>query len=579
MMRFSIRIQLLGIFLLVVAAMILIGWQGIAGMMYMKESIHDIYNDHFQPAEMVSDANVGLSEWTHTLLGHVIADDTRAMDEYEQILLEQKGVVLESLQELYKLEHETDDIEAGRKLEDAFRAALPLSEQMVGLSRAGKTREASLFYQKELKSAIDGLEIDMAEFHEHQDKEISEANDAAREYQKRGMNRIMWIFGISFAVVFGICIYIANKIIFSVNQMVRVATDVAEGDLTVNLPSDSRRDEIGDLTEAFRKMIRSLKEMSGVADQISKGNLTVDVKPQSEKDILGNSFSEMAINLRTAIMEIREAVDIVTTSASEIMASTAQVVAGATETATAVNQTTSTVEEVKQTALVATEKAGDVSDRAENSIQVSKNGRDSVDRVIEGMNLINRHTESIAESIVRLSEQNQTISEIIATVNDFAEQSNLLAVNAAIEASKAGERGKGFMVVAHEIKNLAEQSKQATSHVRTILNDIQKATSAAVMVTEQGSKAVEAGSSQSVDTGKAISIMSDSISESAQAAMQITASIKQQSVGMDQVAQAMENIKQASQQNVSAVKQVESSAHNLHGLGQKLQELVETYKV
>ncbi|MDO8706310.1 MAG: methyl-accepting chemotaxis protein, partial [Sulfuricaulis sp.] len=179
-----------------------------------------------------------------------------------------------------------------------------------------------------------------------------------------------------------------------------------------------------------------------------------------------------------------------------------------------------------------------------------------------------------AESIVRLSEQSQAIGEIIATVNDLAEQSNLLAVNAAIEANKAGEQGKGFAVVAQEVKSLAEQSKQATAQVRTILGDIQKATSTAVLATEQGNKAVEAGVKQTTETGESIRLLADSIAEAAQAATQIAASSQQQMVGMDQVALAMENIKQASVQNVAGTKQAEAAAQNLHELGQKLNDLI-----
>jgi methyl-accepting chemotaxis protein len=187
--------------------------------------------------------------------------------------------------------------------------------------------------------------------------------------------------------------------------------------------------------------------------------------------------------------------------------------------------------------------------------------------------------ESIAESIVRLSEQSQSIGEIIATVNDLAEQSNLLAVNAAIEAAKAGEQGKGFAVVAQEVKSLSEQSKQATAQVRTILGDIQRATSAAVLATEQGNKAVQAGVKQTTETGEAIRLLADSIAEAAQAATQIAASSQQQMVGMDQVALAMENIKQASVQNVSGTRQAEVAAQSLHELGQKLQQLAAQYKV
>jgi len=185
----------------------------------------------------------------------------------------------------------------------------------------------------------------------------------------------------------------------------------------------------------------------------------------------------------------------------------------------------------------------------------------------------------IGEGIMRLSEQGQAIGEIMATVNDLAEQSNLLAVNASIEAAKAGEHGKGFAVVAQEVRSLAQQSKQATAQVRTILSDFQKATSAAVLATEQGVKAVDLGVKQSGETNDAIRMLADSVSEAAQAAAQIAASSQQQRVGMDQVALAMENIKQASLQNVSSTKQGESAAMNLHTLGQKMKQLVDQYQV
>ena len=192
-----------------------------------------------------------------------------------------------------------------------------------------------------------------------------------------------------------------------------------------------------------------------------------------------------------------------------------------------------------------------------------------MEETLAGMNRIREQMEFIAGSIVRLSEQSQAIGEIIATVNDLAEQSNLLAVNAAIEAAKAGEQGKGFAVVAQEVKSLAEQSKQATAQVRGILGDVQKATSAAVMATEQGSKVVEAGVKQSAEVNEAIRQLGESIAEAAQASTQIAASSQQQVVGMDQVAQAMESIKVASAQNVAGTKQAEAAAQQLHEPGRE----------
>ncbi len=284
-------------------------------------------------------------------------------------------------------------------------------------------------------------------------------------------------------------------------------------------------------------------------------------------------------DLKRVMQEVQDSVNILAPAASEILMTTTQVAATAVETATAVSETTTTVEEVKQTAQVSNQKAQYVSEIAQKTAQASQSGKKSVEESIEVMNRIREQMESIAESIVRLSEQGQTIGEIISTVGDFAEQSNLLAVNAAIEAARAGEHGKGFAVVAQEIRSLAEQSKQATAQVRAILMDIQKATNSAVMATEQGTKAVEAGEKQSSQAGEAIRILADSFTEAALASMQIAASSQQQLAGMNQIVTAMENIRLASDQNVTGTKKTETAANNLHGLGQKLKELVEHYKM
>jgi methyl-accepting chemotaxis protein len=387
--------------------------------------------------------------------------------------------------------------------------------------------------------------------------------------------------GISVALL--VCLFCAflltRNIARPLGSIAAVAERIAAGDLGGTLSATSRGDEVGVLSRTFARMTASLQATAEVARRIAVGDLTVEVKPISERDVLGTAFYAMVKGLRELTREIRDGVGVLATSTSEILATTTQVAAGAGETATAVSETTSTVEEVKQTSQVASEKAGYVSETAQKSAQVSQTGRKSVDETIACMSRIHEQMDLIAEGIVRLSEQGQSIGEIMASVNDLAEQSNLLAVNASIEAAKAGEQGKGFAVVAQEVRSLAQQSKQATAQVRTILTDFQKATSAAVLAAEQGSKAVDSGVKQSGEASEAIRMLAESISESAQAAVQIAASSQQQRVGMDQVALAMENIKQASLQNLSSTRQTESAAQNLHTLGQKMKQLVERYQV
>ena len=372
---------------------------------------------------------------------------------------------------------------------------------------------------------------------------------------------------------------ITRNISGPLRELSGAADKIAVGDLAVNISSNGRSDEVGVLANTFSRMTTSLQGMADVATKIAARDLRVVVKRQSDKDVLGNAFVAMVDNLRQATSELSEGVNVLSSSGSEILASTAQVASGAAEVGTAIVQTTSTIEEVKQTALVSSQKAKSVSESAQKAVHTAQEGKKSVDASLDGMKRIQTQMESIADSVVKLSEQGQAIGEIIATVNDLAEQSNLLAVNAAIEAAKAGDQGKGFAVVAQEVKSLAEQSKQATAQIRTILGDVQKATTGAVLTTEQGNKAVDAGVKQSAEAGEAIKSLADIITEAAQAATQIAASSQQQLVGTDQVAAAMESIKQASMQNAAGTKQAEAAARNLHELGQKLRRLVEQYRV
>lgn len=279
---------------------------------------------------------------------------------------------------------------------------------------------------------------------------------------------------------------------------------------------------------------------------------------------------------RAITRKLREGVAQISSATAEILATTTQVASGAAETATSVNETTATVEEAKQTAHASAQKAKYVLDSAQKSAQVSQKGKASVTQTVEGMNRIREQMEDVAESIARLSEQSQAIGEIIGTVNDLADQSNLLAVNAAIEAAKAGEHGKGFAVVAQEVKSLAEQSKQATTQVRGILSDVQKATNAAVLATEQGTKAVESGVKLSADSSESIQILAESIGEFSQVATQIVASVQQQLAGMDQIALAMGNIKQATEQNLGGTKQAEQAAQGLNSLAELLRSMIQS---
>jgi len=331
-----------------------------------------------------------------------------------------------------------------------------------------------------------------------------------------------------------------------------------------------------------RSLARPITILASVATEVSKGDLTVHVpkfKRDDEIGALANVFRQMVHNLREQIARVREGVGILSQSATEISTTVSQVATSTAETSTAVTETTTTVEQVRQAARLASEKAKKVALSSQQAVEISSAGKGATEDTVVRMNLIKEQMESIGETVVRLSEHSQAIEEIIGSVQDLADQSNLLAVNASIEAARAGDHGRGFAVVAQEIKTLADQSKQATAQVRTILDETRKWVSAVVMATEQGGKAVQAGVEQSKLAGESISKLSQSVLSSSQVASVIEASSEQQSVGVDQVSNAMASIEHAMKQSLDGTARLESSAQRLADLGGQLKDLVHRYKV
>jgi len=282
---------------------------------------------------------------------------------------------------------------------------------------------------------------------------------------------------------------------------------------------------------------------------------------------------------RSVMRTVAPVVIDVTMASRQVLGAASQVTASAVETATAIAQAATTVDEVRQTSLLANQKATGLCDASREGETAAENGREAVGEIVGGMNHIRDQIAAVAETVVRLSDQTKAADQIVSTTNQLAEQSNLLSVNAAIEAAGAGEYGKGFGVVADEIRNLATQSKQAAQQVRAILADIQRATDAAVMATEQGAKTIDLNIRRSAESGAAIDGLADGVDRSAQASQQIAASTQQQLIGMDQISQAMESINGAGAQNAVAARQMESEAMRLDEAAAKLARLIGYVKV
>jgi len=331
-----------------------------------------------------------------------------------------------------------------------------------------------------------------------------------------------------------------------------------------------------------RTFCSPLEKLTEVTQRVADGDLTTTIdapKGNDEVARLARSFQEMLASQREVVGRLKEAVSSLTNSTREINDATTQQSATGSEQAGAVAETTATVDQVNEAFGRTSQMIQSVTDLSARAVDVSHAGQTAVDDNVNGMREVNEKMESIADNTMALSEKTQLIGEIISTVNDISEQSKFLALNASIEAARAGEHGRGFAVVAMEVRNLAEQSKQATTQIRDILIDIQNATNSAVMVTEEGSRRVEYGMELANQTGTAIQELAEAVAESAQAAERIASSVREQTIGMSQITTAMNQINQAAAHNLAGTKQVETAARNLRTEGNRLKEVVDRYNV
>jgi methyl-accepting chemotaxis protein len=437
---------------------------------------------------------------------------------------------------------------------------------------------------------------------------------------KEQQNYALWTTLIAAIVAVGAVIWFSNVILKRpLSQLLEGAKAIERGDLERRLSIGSQ-DEIGEVAGSFNTMADSLavrieSEQQAQAEaqrlhqaeaanrqfleesvasylkfvqQVAQGDLTRRLTVQhngsdyhggSSLEKLGNELNTMVERLHNITGQVQEASNSIAAAATEILSATTQQASSASEQSSAVTQTSTTVEQVKSIAHELSQQAAQAAQDSQSALQKARQGMQTVEETVTGMDQIRSRVESIAQTILVLSEQTKAIGTITTTVSELADQSNLLALNAAIEAARAGEQGKSFAVVAQQVRELAERSKHATEQVQDILQEIQRATNAAVMVTEEGTRGVESGTRLAGEAGQMIHEIAEEVEAEAQTNLHMAEAAHQQTVGMGQVGQAILSIQQATNQSLASTRQAERAAQDMHNLARMLQQAVAVYRL
>ena len=413
---------------------------------------------------------------------------------------------------------------------------------------------------------------------------------------------IMMIVGALLAAF--IAFFTAKRITDPLNNAIGVARQIASGSRDVAINTKGR-DESADLLRALHDMQASIRsaetklqdsevQVKSLLDglehrvvqyrdlikQVAAGDLRQRVKVEGDDDLaeLGKHLNSMTGSLSNITGQIAKAIYKMGSNLNQVEEAMSSQAASASEQAAAVTETITIIDQIKETSTQTLEKANSLAESADRTRTEGQNGLNAVKRTTDGMHDIHSKVEAIAESILALTDKTKKISETTAAVNDLAERSKLLALNASIEAAKAGDAGKGFAVVAVEIKDLAEQSQHATAQVEEILEDIRKATEGVVIATEEGSRGVLEGLKSIDETGQVITHLGEALDESSASNHQIVAAVQQEAAGIEQIAQAISEINTATGQFVDFTNQTSAVAKQFAEISNRLQESIKIYK-
>lgn len=575
------------------------GWAGLNLAAGANEDTERVFDEEVHGLVELSHVVAAANEVRRFGLLHVLEDETAEKERLAAQAAESAADFEDGLANLQRLwAGQPEKLAVLTQLEERWAAYDAERQKTLALSSAGRfgaARRATTGPTSNAFVAVGDLltELTLAN-EEAAAATLADAQDAF----SAGRALVLGTIAGAILIGLGIGLLLARSIAGNVNRVARAAQALTEGDLAHRADVTSG-DEIEQLATAFNAMAQRLQQMvedertakealeqavadySAFASRVAEGDLTVTLSANgsSELNRLTQDLNRMVGGLAQLSGQVRSATNGIGAAATQILAAVSEHTASANQQSAAINETSATVEQIRVAAEQVAGKAREVADQAQTSVEASDAGAQAVEAIAAGMQDIRGRVSTIAQDILELSERTQQIGEITDTVNDLADQSNLLALNATIEAAKAGEHGKGFAVVAEEVRNLAEQSKQAAARVKTILGDIQKASDGAVMATEQGTKTVAAGASLAEQAGERIRQLAGTIREGSQVAQQIRASVHQQSAGMDQIAQAMTEINQATVQFVAGAEQSQTAAESLTELAGQLQQLTDRYKV
>ena len=530
----KLMVKILAGFALVTIIAVVIGIIAVTDLRDMQSADSELYQFNTTGIAELGRAASAFHRARLNLLNLSVAKTKSEMDSYATRLKDLVGEMTRAMDNYEKTIQSRDGREMFLKYMNAYQRYAILRERAVGFALEGKSSEVVTLMRGDGQAAADDLKKIIDEMIDINIVLAGQTAENNRAISSSAARVLMVVLGLGIALAVALGVFIAHVISTGVKLLAAQAEIVATGDLTVEVVPRSN-DEVGQLARSFKMMVE---------------------------------------NLRDAISQVSEAATAVASASSEISSSTEEMAAGSQEQSSQAGEVASAVEEMTKTILENSRNAGTTAETAKQAKDVAMQGGRSVEETVSGMNRIASVVNKSANSIRALGKSSSQIGEIIGVIDDIADQTNLLALNAAIEAARAGEQGRGFAVVADEVRKLAERTTKATKEIAGMINQVQSETAGAVSAMEEGTKEVEHGKVLADQAGASLREIVEVSQKVTDMVARIAVASEEQSSASEQISKNVEAISAVTGQTAGGTQQIARAAEDLSRLTDNLQELV-----